>query len=338
MGTYNPFYESVQILMYTGEGKNNGQDYTKILTIMEDVDSPITKNYQEKLYQSVIDKGHIDFGGIPKSKGNIKDYDGYENMVETLQTIKKLGETSKSNVGVYADRILEAINNIASLVNVYSKGFQLNSEYVMIEYNTYVYTCVEATSSLLYEFVDYIKRPDKKTYDIVLKDTKFRPNLFYYTQLVGYNNVIKSMGPNYRKFLESIILKGQQNFVGTETIVGAAAISMVALAIIPLTRKLIWLYWKMRGDISKSLEYQAKFLEMNRTCVEANNEFTEDKKEKILRKQESMRRTLLQIADRLKIKDAKAIKDAERDIQNANKELTVSKIKSDISNSPLQLI
>ena len=28
----------------------------------------------------------------------------------------------------------------------------------MLEYNTMVYTCVEATSTLLYEFVEYVKK------------------------------------------------------------------------------------------------------------------------------------------------------------------------------------
>lgn len=337
MGSFNPYYESVKIL------KDNepvsGKSYHELQAIMEDTTSPVTRSYQEKLYQSVIDRGHIDFGSIPKSRGNIKDYDGYETMVETLETIKKLGLTARSNeVVTYATKIMEAINNIASLSNVYMKGFSTKCDYVIIEYNTFVYTCVEATTSLLYEFVDYMKRPDQKTYEIVLKDTKGRANLFYYTQLVGYNNVIKNMGPNYRKFLESMILKGQQNFMGTEALVGTAAISMVALAIIPITRKLIWLYWRMRGDISRSLEYQAKFLEMNRTCVEANNEFTEEKKAMILKKQESQRQVLLRIADALKIKDEKAIKEADRDLAKDNKSMKVSDIKSDISNSPFELI
>lgn len=336
--SFNPLFESVQILMNPHDS-DNSQDYKSILAIMEDVNSPITQNYQEKLYRDVIDKGHIDFGSIAKSEGIIKNYIGYENMIETLQTIKKLGVEQRNVEAVkYSDIVLNAIMNLNVLSDTYNKGFISKTEYVMLEYNTYAYTCVEATSTLLYEFVDYIKRPDKISYDIVLKNTKFRANLFYFDQLLKFNNVMKTMSIKYRNFLNSVIMKGKSNFVGVETIVGAAAISMVALSIIPITRKLIWYFWKLRGDLSNSLEYQANFLEMNRACIESNQQFTEQEKQRILKKQDQLRSKLMTMSDKLKIRNIKAVKEAERDIMQADKELSISNIKKDISNAPFDLI
>ena len=77
--------DAVNILV--SESSSNGYDYMKTEAILEDANSPVTKKYQEKLFQSVIDKGHIDFGGIPKSEGNIKKYDGYQTMMETLDDV-----------------------------------------------------------------------------------------------------------------------------------------------------------------------------------------------------------------------------------------------------------
>lgn len=337
--TFNPLYNATMILMEsTVEDKQNfGYDFSKIQMILEDASSPVTAKYKEKLYKAVLNKGHIDFGNIPMSKGNIKEYIGYKDMVATLGVIIDLGTAEKSNVVKYAQIIMEAIKNIESLSPIFEKGFASKTEYVMLEYNTYVYTCVEATTTLIYEFVEYVKRPDKTTYQITLKDTKIRANLFYFDQLNSFNSVNRNMHINYRKMLESMINQGKNNFTGVEFI-GMAAVSLVALAIVPITRELIYHFYNLRANLSNELEVQANFLEMNATCVEANSAFTEDKKKKILAKQEALRKKLLKLSDILRVKEAKAKKETKRDIEKDNASMTVSSLHDDISNSPLELL
>ena len=337
--TFNPLYKASLILMEsTSEDKQNfGYEFDKVQTILEDSNSPITSKYKEKLYKSVLDKGHIDFGNIPASRGNIREYTGYRSMVDTLDVIMNLGTAEKSNVVKYASIVMEAIKNIEALSHIFEKGFTSKCEYVMMEYNTYVYTCVEATTSLIYDFVEYVKRPDKVTYQISLKDTKLRANLFYFNQLNSFNNVNKNMHANYRKMLEGMIDQGKNNFGGVE-ILGIAAVSMVALAIVPITRELIYHFYNLRANLSNELEVQANFLEMNRTCVEANDALTEDKKKKVLAKQENLRKKLLKLSDFLRVKEAKASRGSKRDIEKDNALLTVDGLRDDISNSPLELV
>ena len=337
--TFNPYYNASMILMEStsDDRQNFGHEFEKIQTILEDANSPITSKYKEKLYKAVLDKGHIDFGSIPASKGNIREYSGYQNMIGTLDVIVNLGTAEKSNVVAYAKTVLEAINNLESLSSIFEKGFASKCEYVMLEYNTYVYTCVEATTTLIYEFVEFVKRPDMSTYQIALKDTKFRANVFYFNQLASFNNVNKNMHVNYRKMLEGMINQGKNNFGGVE-LIGVAAVSMVALAIIPITRELVYHFYNLRANLSNELELQANFLEMNKTCVESNDAFTEDKKKKILTKQENLRKKLLKLSDLLRVKEVKAGKESKRDIEKDNALLTVSGLRDDVSNSPLELI
>ena len=333
MITYNPYSAATKILMESGDGK----EYFEIKTILEDAASPITTSYREKLFQSVIDKGHIDFGSIPLSKGDIKSYSGYTNMIDTLDVIISIGTEEKSNVVGYANTVLEAIKNIEALSSVFQKGFTAKNEYVMLEYNTYVFTCVEATSTLIYEFVDFIKRPDKPTYVITLKDTKFRANTFYFEQLTAFNNVNKNMYTNYRKMLEAMISSGRNNFTGAE-IIGIAAVSIAALAIVPITRALIYHLYNLRSSISSELDLQAAFLEMNKSCIEANDAFTEDKKKKIISKQEGIRKFMLSLSDKIRIKEAKSAKVTGKEIEQDNKAMSVNSIRKDISDSPLSIL
>ena len=91
---FNPYFEAVQILM---DESDKPTRFKEIQAILEDANSPVTQKFQEKLFQSVIEKGHIDFGDIAKSAGDIKSYVGYKNMVDTLDVLNKLAIEERSN-------------------------------------------------------------------------------------------------------------------------------------------------------------------------------------------------------------------------------------------------
>jgi hypothetical protein len=336
---FNPLFESVDILVKDRDSLRYGYEFERVQSILEDANSPITKKYQEKLFQSAIDKGHIDFGDIPKSAGNIKAYKGYNNMVETLTTLNSLAIDQKNKTVIeYTSIVQKAISNIEQLSSTYSKGFISKTDYVILEYNTYVYTCVEATTTLLYTFVDYMKRPDQDTMTITLSNSTLRADLFYIEQLKKFNNVNDKMGIDYRKMLESLCSKGKNNFLGAEMVIGIAAVSVAAMAIVPITRELIYRFYHLRGSLSKSLEMQASFLEMNAACVQSNGVMTAEKKKKVLDKQLKLKNKLLKLSDFLKVKGAKSSQNSARDIKASNKMLTLDNLQADVSSSPIEFI
>ena len=333
---FNPYFEAVQILM---DESDKPTRFKEIQAILEDANSPVTQKFQEKLFQSVIEKGHIDFGDISKSSGDIRSYVGYKNMVDTLMVLSQLATEEKSrDLLKYVKDIQNTISNIETLTQTYKKGFSVKSDYVMLEYNTMVYTCVEATSTLLYEYVEYVKRPDMVTFKIALKNTKMRANLFYFEQLEKYNNVADKMGIDHRKMLETMCNKGRQGFTGVEIALGYTASYIGLMVIITLIRGLIYVINKTRGNLSEALEMQATFLEMNKSCVEANDSLTIDKKKDILAKQENLRKKFLKYADKLRVKTAKSINDSKRELSEKNKMLTIDGLKDEISNSPLEIV
>ena len=332
--------EAAKILMEDDFHKSkNPYVLEEIMAVLEDASSPTTRKYHEKLFQSVIDKKHIDFGSIPKSAGYIKDYDGYGNMMETLDTLYKLAIEEKSkDVEKLVKIVQKAINNIDSLSTTYSKGFSTKTDYVMLEYNTYVYTCVEATTTLLYEFVDYVRRPDMITFRITLRNTNTRANLFYFEQLTKFNNVHERMGIEYRKMLETLCDKGKDQFIGTYTAVGIATVSVAALAIVPITRELIYQFYKLRGSISAALEMQAIFLDMNQTCLEANTELSSKDKKRIMEKQVKLGKSLRRLAEKIKVKEKKSLQSAKTDLKKDDAMLSLKNLDKEVSDSPFQLI
>lgn len=335
MNLYDPYYESVQIL----KSDNSLSEKDQIRTILEDANSPVTRKYQEKMYKSVLNKAHIDFDDIPKSAGNIRNYSGYNTMVDTLDALKHLAEEEKAkNVLDYISILEEAIKNIAELSSTYEKGFATKTEYVALEYDTYVFFCVEATTALIYSFVDVMKDPGRQTMDMKIKNTKLRSDEFYFEQLKKFNRVQRSMGIDYRKMLETLCNKGKENFIGLTEVVGAATLITVATAIVPITREVISQIYNFRGKLSSSLEIQANFLEFNRTCVENNELMTADKKKKVLEKQEKLAKRMMKLSDEIRVKSSKSIMDSKKDLGKEDKMMTIDTIKDEISNSPFSIM
>lgn len=333
---FNPYYESMLIL-----SENETLSYREskdLQAVLEDVNSPVTRKLEEKLFQSVLDKKHIDFGSIPKSKGNIKDYEGYSAMESALNTIKDLATENKAgDVINYVDIVQKAIENISSMSVAYQKGFQFKNEYIAMEYNSYVYFCIEATTALIYSFVEYIKRPDIDTFVMVIKNSKLRADEFYFEQLKKFNMVCDTQGVNYRKMLDSIAVS-KDNFIGTTTAIGIATVIAAAIAIIPITRAVVYQVYHIRGNISEQLDIQAEFMEMNKSCVEANSALTVQKKKEIVAKQEKLVKRLRKLSDTIRVKSSKSVEVATRETKNENKSLTIDSIKDEVSNSDFEFI
>lgn len=334
MTTFNPLEDSVNILR---ESASSLFEKHEIEAILEDVNSPVQMKYNQKIYDAVLNKKHIDFDDIPESKGDIDQYSGTKNMKETLRIIRGMNEFQKTNVIDYVKTIEEAISNIQGLRDVYKKGFDAKNDYVMLEYCTFVYACVEATTSILYQFVDYIKKPGSQSYQIVLKNTKYRANLLYIQQLEKFNNVNKNMLGEYRKFLLALINNEKDNFVGSTFMVGLATIGIVAAAIVPVTRELVYRFYNMKRKLSDTLAQQAYFLEMNKSIVESNMDFTVEKRKRILEKQEKIKKKLMILSEKLRVDDVKSDESAKRQLNAENRNLTVQNIRKEIEDSPLQL-
>lgn len=331
---FDPMYSAVRIL--TESENPTRREELSIQAVLEDTESPTTNKYIEKLYDSVISKSHIDFDDIPKTKGNIVEYSGYTNMIEVLENIMKLAVDEKAkNVIEYTNVVKDSITYMRALAPTYQLGFKMKNEYVMLEYNTIVYTIIQAVSTLLYEFVDYVKKPTKPTIDIVLKNNKYRANTYYIDQLNKFNSINKKM--QYSKYLNALIQNGKNNFTGVEAI-GLGVVIAVALAIVPVTRELVYQYYETKSNISDCLAQQAYFLEMNKTVIESNSDFSQKKKDAILIKQEKIKNLCLRLSDKLRVSHIKSIDSAKNSLKNDNKLLTLDNIKKEVNDSPLELL
>lgn len=333
MGGYDFYMEASEILAES----DNSVTVEDVKFVLEDTTSPITNRYIENLYKQVITKGHINFGDIPNSKGDIRKYSGYAMMVETLNTAKSISMTDGvKDVNNAVDTVIAAINSIESLSDLYTAGFRTNNEYVMMEYNSFVFACVEATSCILSEYVEFVKNFTTGLYQIKIRNTKYRAGAFFIDQLEKFNRITSS--GNYRGYLQSILDKEKDNFVGATTVGIATVAISVLLAVVPVTRALVYQVFRMRTKLSDALALQAYFLEINKSCVEANTAFDAAKKEKILKKQENIRVLFTRLSDKLKVDVAKATRDSSLDRKKDNASLTLGDTRRQIDSAPYDIL
>lgn len=312
------------------------EEIRHIMTVLEDVESPITQRFHSKLYNMVVDRNHIDFGNIPASKGKVSMYSGYASMIGVLNSIKEYPEATTAGVVMDAVKTVEtALEMLNKHSNTYALGFTKKNDYIIMEYNTIVATCVEATTSILYECVDYMKLPDRTLGDIQFKNTKVRPNLFYIEQLKRYNKAASN--PNYGKYLNYMIEGGKDNFNGY-TAIGIGAISLIASISIPVIRELVYQFYNLKSKLSDSCELQATFLEMNKLRLEADTELNPAKKAKIIEKQERARERFSKLSDRLRVGGVQARKQASSEIKKTDDMMSLNSIRSEIDNSPFSLV
>ena len=155
---------------------------------------------------------------------------------------------------------------------------------------------------------------------------------------VLFKKIGKKDGIQYRKMLEEMINGQKNNFIGIDMAIGIGALAAVAYAIVPITRALIYQIYKLRSSISDTLSLQAKFLEMNETCVMNNSTLDKDKKTEIVAKQKKLSNDLKKLSDAIRVKSAKSITDSERELKKDNSGFSIDALRDEVSNSAFELM
>lgn len=147
-----------------------------------------------KLYDMIVAKvDHIDFGTIPKSRGDITKVDGIENTEECLKIIRQLVMEYREDP-TCVDTVITAIQNIKDRKGLFVKSFALNVELPMLLYNTTVLAIEQSVSFLIAVCIVYIKDPDIQGMNAALDKAAYNnamSNLLF-EQLTLFNNGCKS--------------------------------------------------------------------------------------------------------------------------------------------------
>ena len=285
----------------------------------------------QRLYQTVLDRKGCDFGDIPESEGDITKVKYYKSTRECLDVLKELMAQNGINEPGLAV-IDTAIGNVIRMKPTFEYGFKLNQDYVIILYNTTVMAIVDATSMLCVAYMDYLVGPEQERFSPDTKYDKGR-GMVALESLKQFNHLCEN--GTIDEAVNYAIKEQKDGFTGTGAIVvTVAAITALSVAI-PLTRTLIYWYYRKRISISEYLEVQAQFLEMHRLAIENSKARSSSEKKKIIQRQERVILKLHKAADKLTIKSADQEDFMKREMKKDNSLFTLSNMEKSVAANKL---
>ena len=295
--------ELINILL---ENCTTHEEKARLYSLTETEQAVINDRVMGNIYQSALKRKDINFDSIPYSKGDIKKFDGYDNMIATINMLRQLSKKFGIKMNEL-DIVDTALSNIRAYRKTFTDGFSLGNEFLTIYYNSLVYACVEATSLILSSYVSYVKSINAvEVYGNVCIDS-----------LTKFNKSVKS--GEFAKFSKNALDKNKQNFMGS-TIAITTAIA-VAASIVPILRQLVFYYYDTRMNVSEYLEHQSMFLRLNKNMIDSKN-MSADKKNNVIRTQEEYARKLDELSDKIKVNsqltDKKSINSLKQDNKSYN--------------------
>lgn len=277
------------------------------------------------LYGTILERKDCDFGDIPASRGDITKVKYYKSTMECLDILEEL--MVKNNIPITDVRdVRNAVINIKSATPKFTMAFDMKQEYLIIFYNTIVMAVIDATTLLIAEYMNFIVGPEQERYDIMhVKNDRGRGKISL-ENLRRFNGEVKA--GRFETVTDTLLNSNTSNFTGTGIVIAGVAI-MALKSVVPITRELIFMFYRSRVSLSDYMSMQADFLESNALGVKASNRSAQEKKV-ILKKQEKIILKLRRAADKLKINDEDISVYVKKEIANDNKGFSLKNVEKRI--------
>ena len=284
-----------------------------------------------KLYDHLVEKvDDIDFGDIPKSRGDITKLPNYEKVLDCISIIRGILENAKQDLDPVI--VLEdAIKNLNEYKEVFIKGYQLNMELPMVVYNTMVLSIYSGISILISSCIEFVKSTDNTGFDIALDKVQLKKtkDALIFRNLKSINKAFEN--GSLPKALDQMLKQNTKKFVGEalETIALAGAVIGVILNIIPILRELVFYFYYSRTQVANYFDAQSALLQMNAYNLAAKA--TDDSKdiEAIKNKQLKIADKFKRLANMIAVKNNKAEISAEKETKALEKKLKITDVVDD---------
>lgn len=282
-----------------------------LLSVDEADQSQILTSLATKLYKNIVAKvPDIDYGEIPKSKGDITQIPNYQQMMECLDTVGEIIEYYKESPDSI-NTIKTSVENLRASKKIWEKAFAIKSELPMVFYSTIALAIVSATSLILSTSVDYVNDPDMKTFDATLnknrlKDSKnslLLKNLEEFNKAYAKGDIQKVMD-SFMKTQNMVQNEGVKDIitVGLKGIKLTLVIVKSILLVFPIIHELVCMFYSAKQSLSDYFDIQANMIIMNAEKVNQDTSKSEESRKKIYDRQIKVAKMFKKISNALAIK------------------------------------
>lgn len=315
----HPYTETVLSSDYKEWRKHKGY--------LEDNGMSANTDLFNRLFQSIMKFKTTEFDEIADSRGNISKYPGMANMSEAINILNENSHTSSDVKRIVTD-IKTVVDFLGNETELFVRAFSLNNTSIQLYYNSALYIVTDAISSLISTQIEILKSPTGVDIQ-VLDKLSGRPRAAF--------AIIKDLAASINKGETTRLLKtwekqfSQRNLMGT-TIITAGIVIAAGLAIIPLIRESLHLYYNARMSVSAYLEQQAKLVEINKN-KQLPSLMTKAEAKKIADNQEKAIKRFYKLSDMIAIKIPEAEKKTTQSINEENNTWTVTEVVDSVQRS-----
>ena len=282
-----------------------------------------------KLYDKMVEKvDDIDFGDIPKSRGDITKLPNYDKVVDCVDIIKGILISSKQDLEPIM--IIEnTIKNLNEYKELFIRGYQLNMEMPMMIYNTTVLSIYSSISILIASCIEFIKSTDNTGFDIALDKVqlkKTKDSLLFRNLKMINEAFANGMLP---KALDEVLRQNTKNFTGVEifaTIKITAMVISILLFIFRYIKDIVYFAYCMRVKVSDYFDTQSALLQMNAYNLAARSSNSDKDVKEIQAKQLKIADRFKKIANVLEVKKNKAEVATEKESKATEKKMKIGDI------------
>jgi hypothetical protein len=301
-------------------------------TLNENDQNKALLSITNKLYESIVDKTtEIDFGDIPKTRGDILKLEGYGNIIKTIALLRELlGEYKQPTTSI--DIVETAVNNIAERVKLFELAFKTNSDLPIMIYNTMVLSVISSLALLISSSIEYIKEPGIESFELAIdavalnkaKDTVLFSNLSKFNNSCANGTFDKAMNHIIKADSEQMV-----GFMAGFTLMNGVIIAGLALGTIPMLRELIYFFYYSRVRVSDYLNAQSDLLTMNAYRVEHSSTMDPAKSKVVAQKQYKIADMFKKSANKIEVTMTKADRDSIKDLSKVDKKMKADDIFED---------
>lgn len=285
-----------------------------LLSINEADKTAVLSSLAAELYHIIIDKRtEIDYGDIPKSKGDITRIPKFTDITECLNIIRQIVIECHDDPEP-VDTVLKTIDNLRDSKKIWEKAYVIGCTVPIIFYETLALAVVSSTSLMISTSIDYIKEPTEKEFHATLdkvgyhknKDALLYRNLRKFNKAYKNGDIKRTVEPMLKvkdKVAESVDIV---NEFGATSVIAAIVTAGVAISLlgvfIQILHELVAFFFCARQSMSEYFDAQGNLLAMNAETVKLDFTKTESKREQIYNKQMKIADKLKKISNKLAVK------------------------------------
>lgn len=327
-------------IIYEYFDPSNSSEFNKLMSLNEADQDRVMVNLASKLYNHIVNEiTDIDFGDIPKSKGDITRIPNYMDMKDCINIIHDICVRFKQPTDA-TDTITKAIDNLKDSKDVWRKSFELQCGLGMNTYNTLALGIVCSVSLLISTSIEFIKNQDGK-FEFMLNKVEMQKSLdsvlfrslkefnagcadgsFMKAIVVANNSKVNISEFDLMTFDESAIVDtivstakkilpdaitslGKNKFV-VGTLCTVSSLTLLVAIVLPAIRNAVHWFFSSKQKVSDYFAIQAALLEINANNVKYNNSKSEKEKQDIYNRQMKWVSRFKDISNKLTTKMKKA--------------------------------